>query len=144
MNNSMRKKTMSKSRLNSIIPLRLLFGMTKINRITFNFNLERWTPKGRNTQYSQETTNHEKLRMQSTLISRVKKEITTKNRREWDQEITVAKIEKAVKSFQNNMSSGNDGLPPEFYKTLREILRTDLHKLYIEISQLGEMPRIMQ
>ena len=42
------------------------------------------------------------------------------------------------------MSSGNDGLPPELYKTFREILRTDLHKLYIEISQLGEMPRIMQ
>ena len=69
--------------------------------------------------------------MQSTLISRAKKKI----RRECDQEITVAEIEKAP---------GNDGLPAEFYKTFNEIFKTDQCKLYIEISQLGEMPKSMR
>ena len=81
--------------------------------------------------------------MQSTLISRVKKNISPKNRRDCNQEITVAEIEKAIKSFENNKSPGNDGLPVEFYKTFNEILKTDLHKLYIEISQLGEIPGSM-
>ena len=103
----------------------------------FNFNFERCGPKGSNTQCSEETRNLKKLRMQSTLISRVKKKISPKNRREW--EITVAEIEKAIKSFENNESTGNDCLPPEFYKTFDEILETDLHKLFIEIPQLGEM-----
>ena len=68
-------------------------------------------------QCSQETPNHEKLRMQSTLISRVKKRISPKNRREYDQEITVTEIENAIKSFENNKSPGNDGLPTKFCKT---------------------------
>ena len=49
--------------------------------------------------------------MQSTLISKVKKKISPKNRGECDQEITVAETEKAIKSFENNKSPGNDGLP---------------------------------
>ena len=46
-------------------------------------------------------------------------------------------------SYRNLKSNktGNDGLPVEFYKTFNEILEADLHKLYIEISQLKEMPR---
>ena len=68
----------------------------------FNFNLKRYGAKGSDTQCSQETPNHEKLRMQSTLISWVKKKISPENRRECDQEITVAEIEKAIKSFENN------------------------------------------
>ena len=47
--------------------------------------------------------------MQSTLISRVKKKISPKNRCECDQEITVAETEMAIRYF--------------------EILKTDLHKL---------------
>ena len=69
--------------------------------------------------------------MQCTLISGAKKKI----RRECDQEITVAEIEKAP---------GNDALPAEFYKTFNEIFKTDQYKLYIEISQLGEMPKSMR
>ena len=45
----------------------------------------------------------------------------------------IIETEKAIKSFENNKSPGNDGLRPEFYKTFNEILKTDLHKLYIEI-----------
>ena len=82
-------------------------------------------------------------KMQSTLTWRVKKKISPKNRLEYDQEITVAEIEKAIKSFENNKSPGKDGLPPEFYKTFNNILKTDVHKLYIKTSQLGEMPRSM-
>ena len=66
-------------------------------------------------QCSQKRPNHEKLKMQSTLISRVKKKISPKNRCECDQEITVAETEKAIKYFENNKSPGNDGLPPELY-----------------------------
>ena len=105
----------------------------------FNFSLKHCRPKGSNTLCSQETPNHEKLRMQSTLISNIKKKVSPKNRRECDQEITVAEIEKAMRSFENNVSPGNDGLPAGFYKTFK----ADLHKLYIEIFQLGEMPRSM-
>ena len=79
--------------------------------------------------------------MQSTFILTVKKNISPKNKRECDQEIIVAEIEKAIKSFENNKSPSNEGLPAEFYKTFNEILKTDLHKLYNEIYQLGEMPR---
>ena len=106
----------------------------------FDFNPKRCGPKGWNKQCSQETPNHEKLRMPSTLTSRLKK-ISPKNRREYDQEKTVAEIEKTVKSSENNKSPGNDGLPAELYKTFNEILKTDLDKLYIKISELGEMSR---
>ena len=94
-------------------------------------------------QCSQETPNHEKLRTQSTLISSVKKKISPKSRRECDQEIIVAAIKKALKSFENSKSPGNDGLPPEVYNAFNGILKTDLHKLYIEISQLGGMPQAL-
>ena len=70
--------------------------------------------------------------MQSTLIIKVKKKIPSKNRCEYDQEITVAETEKATKSFKNNKSLDNDSLPAEFYN---EILKTDPHKLYIKISK---------
>ena len=64
--------------------------------------------------------------MQSTLISMVKKKISPKNRREFGQEITVAETEKAIKSFVNIKSPGNDVLPSEFCKTFNKILKTDL------------------
>ena len=54
--------------------------------------------------------------MQSTLISRVNKKISFKNKREYDQEITVTEIGKAIKPFENNKSPRNDGLPAEFCK----------------------------
>ena len=65
----------------------------------FNFNLERCGPKDSNTKCYQETPNHNKLRMQSTLISRVKKKNSPENRHEREQEKTVAEIEK-TKSFE--------------------------------------------
>ena len=68
----------------------------------FNFNPKCCGPKGRKTQCSQETPNHKKLRMQLTLISKVKQKILPKNRRESGQEIAVAETEKAIKSFENN------------------------------------------
>ena len=78
------------------------------------------------------------------LISRTKKKISPKNRHERDQEITVAETEKAIKSFENNKSPGNDGLSAEFYKTFNELLKKNLHKLYIENSQLWQVPRSMR
>ena len=77
----------------------------------------------------QETPNDGKLRLESTLISKIKKKISPKKRRECYQEITVAEYEKAKQSFENNKSLCNDGLPAEFYKTFTEILKTDLYKL---------------
>ena len=60
--------------------------------------------------------------MQSTLITRVKKKLSYKNRCECDQEITVAEIERAIKYFENSKSPSNDGLTVEFYKTLNKTL----------------------
>ena len=90
----------------------------------FNFNPKRGGTKSSNTQCSQKTPSHEKLRMQSTLISRFKKKMSLKNRRECNQEITVA--ETAIKSFENNKSHGNDGLAAEFHKNVNKILKIDL------------------
>ena len=104
----------------------------------FNFNPKRCGPKGSNTQYSQEPPNLEKLRMQSTLISRVKKKISPKNRHECDRQITVAELEEVIKSFENKKSPVNDGLSTAFYKAFKEILKTDLRKLYIEIFKLRD------
>ena len=56
----------------------------------FDFNPKLCGSEGRNTQCSEKTTNHEQLRMQSTLVSRVKKKILRISRCECDQEITVA------------------------------------------------------
>ena len=116
---------MLKSVLKSTPDPRWLLGMTKINRI--------------NTLIPIPNSAHPKAakrRMQSTLISRTKKKISPKNRHKHDQEITVAETEKAIKSFENNKSPGNDDLSAEFYKTFNELLKKDLHKLYIENSQL--------
>ena len=110
----------------------------------FNFNHKCCEPKGSNMQCFQETRNHKKLRMQSPLILVVQKKISPKNRCECNQKITITEIERAITCFENNKSPSNDGLPAEFYKTFNEILKTDLHKLYIEISLLGEMPRSMR
>ena len=78
---------------------------------------------------SQEKPNHGKLRLESTLISKVKKKISPRKSCECYQEIIVAEYEKAIQSFENNKSLCNDGLPAEFYKTFTEILKTDLYKL---------------
>ena len=124
---------MLKSVLKSTPDPRWLLGMTKINRI--------------NTLIPIPNSAHPKAakrRMQSTLISRTKKKISPKNRHERDQEITVAETEKAIKSFENNKSPGNDDLSAEFYKTFNELLKKDLHKLYIENSQLWQVPRSMR
>ena len=74
--------------------------------------------------------------MRSTLIQGLKRKFC-------DQEIVAAEIEKAIKSFENNKSPGNDRLPAEFYKTFNEIIKTYIDKPYIEVLQLGEMPRNM-
>ena len=53
----------------------------------FNFNPKRCGPTGSITQCFKETPNCEKLKMQSTLISRIQKKILSKNRRECNQEV---------------------------------------------------------
>ena len=58
----------------------------------FNFNHKRCRPKGGNTQRPEETPTYEKLRMQCTLIPSAKRKMSSKSRRECDQEITVAEI----------------------------------------------------
>ena len=77
-----------------------------------NSNPKRCRPKGSNSQCSQETPNHKKLK--SSLITVIKKNSPKNNRCECDQEITIAKTEKATKFFENSKSPGNDGLPAEF------------------------------
>ena len=56
----------------------------------FDFNPKLCGSEGRNTQCSEKTTNHEQLRMQSTLDCILKKKILRMSRCECDQEITVA------------------------------------------------------
>ena len=100
---------MSKSGLKSIIALRWLVGMTRINQI--------------NSLISVLNVADLKVRMQSTLISKIKKKISPKNRRECDQEITVGETEKAIKAFENNKSRGDDGLLWNFTKLLMKYLK---------------------
>ena len=82
--------------------------------------------------------------MKSTRISRVKKKISPKNRHECDQEITVAETKRAIKYFESNKLPNNGGLPAELYETFYEILKTDQHKLYIDIYRRGEIARSMR
>ena len=78
-----------------------------------------------------------KLRLQNTLLkkSKIKYEGTVKKK-----DITLDEIVKVITSFENHKFPGNGGLPAEFYKTLIDILKQDLLKLYTEISKRGEMP----
>ena len=126
----MDKKTMYKIGLKSIIA-------------QFFFNPKSCRPKDSNTHCSQETPKHEKLGLYSTLISIVKKKMSFKNRHECDQEIIGAETEKAIKNFENNKSPANDDLPVKFFKISNDILKTDLLKMYLETSQLRQMPRSM-
>ena len=83
--------------------------MTKINQINSLISILNVVDLKVATCSVFKNTKPRKLKMQSTLISRVKKKISPKNRCECDQEITVAEIEMAIRYF--------------------EILKTDLHKL---------------
>ena len=57
--------------------------------------------------------------------------------------VSIVNYADVIKFFEINKSPLTDGIPAEFYKTFSEILKTNLHKFYIKISQLGEMPRII-
>ena len=91
-----------------------------------------------------ETQTLEKIRLQNELLRKVNKKISTENKRECEKDITLDDIVKAIKSFDNHKSPGNDGLPAEFYKTFINVLKPDLFKLYTEISQKEEMPASMR
>lgn len=65
-----------------------------------------------------ETPPLEKIRIQNSLLKRIKKKITIENKKECEKEITLPEIVKVIKSFENNKSPGHDGLPAKFYKTL--------------------------
>ena len=81
-----------------------------------------------------ETPPLEKTRIQNSLLKRIKKKITIENKKECEKEITLPEI-----VFENNKSLGNDGLPAKFYKTFIDILKPDLLKLFMEISERQEM-----
>ena len=96
----------------------------------FNFNLERCGPKGSNTKCSQKTPNHNKLRMQSTLISMVKKKNSPENIFECEQEKTVAEIEKTIKSFENN----NHPVMMVYLRNFIKLLMKYLKQTYISCT----------
>ena len=90
---------------------------------------------------SGETQTLEKIRLQNQLLKKVKKKVSTENKQECEKDITLDDTVKAIKSFDNHKSPGNDGLPTEFYKTFINVLKSDLLKLYTEKE---EMPAIMR
>ena len=96
----------------------------------FNFNLERCGPKGSSTKCSQKTPNHNKLRMQSTLISMVKKKNSPENIFECEQEKTVAEIEKTIKSFENN----NHPVMMVYLRNFIKLLMKYLKQTYISCT----------
>ena len=81
---------------------------------------------------------------QNQMLRKLSKIVSRKNRQLCEKEIKPEEIQKAILTFQNNKSPGNDGLTPEFYKTFSDILRTDLQELYNEISEIRRMPDSMR
>lgn len=57
-----------------------------------------------------------------------------------NREICEKEIQKAISTFENNKSTGNDDPTGEFYETFFETLVNDLQELYKEISEIGRMP----
>ena len=85
-----------------------------------------------------------KMRKQGEMLRKLSKTVSRQNRQIREKDITTDEIRKAILTFENNKSPGNDGLTGEFYKTFSEILVNDLQELYREISEVGRMPDSMR
>ena len=85
-----------------------------------------------------------KMRKQGEMLRKLSKTVSRQNRQICEKDITTDEIRKAILTFENNKSPGNDGLTGEFYKTFSEILVNDLQELYREISEVGRMPDSMR
>ena len=118
------KKNHAEERI-EINPFPSMIGQNDQNQSNklFNFNPKPCGRKGSHTQPSQETPNSENLIMQSTLISKDKRKISPKIRRECNQKITVAETKKGIKSFENNESASNNFLQAEIYKTFMKYFK---------------------
>ena len=84
------------------------------------------------------------MRKQGEMLRKLSKTVSRQNRQICEKDITTDEIRKAILTFENNKSPGNDGLTGEFYKTFSEILVNDLQELYREISEVGRMPDSMR
>ena len=85
-----------------------------------------------------------KTRKQGEMLRKLSKTVSRHNRQLCEKDITTDEIQKAISTFENNKSPGNDGLTGEFYKTFSEILANDLQDLCREISEVGRMPDSMR
>ena len=56
-----------------------------------------------------------------------------------ESEMDVDELECALKTFGNNKSPGNDGLPYEFYKYFWNELKIPMHECFVEAIERGEM-----
>ena len=54
--------------------------------------------------------------------------LTENQKTDLDQNITEQELQEALKSFQNNKSPGNDGIPYEFYKTFWKDIALVFHR----------------
>lgn len=95
-----------------------------------------------NPENEKDTEN--KKHYQNKMLQKLNKQISAENKLKCEKNIETKDIEQAIKSFQNNKSSGNDGLTTEFYKTFFDILQNDMTQLYKEISEKGKMPDSMR
>ena len=89
-------------------------------------------------------TRDQKSYKQEQVLRKLSKTVSHKNKAICEKDITIEEIKKAISTFENNKSPGNDGLTGEFNKTFTETLLNDLQELYTEISNLGEMPDSMR
>ena len=98
---------------------------------------------GRNSSTPSDSV--QKTRKQTEMLRKLYKTVSPQNRQLCEKDITTVEIQKAMLTFQNNKSLGNDGLTGEFYKTFSsEMLLTDLQELYKEISEIGRMSDSMR
>ena len=97
---------------------------------------------GRNR--SSYTNGAQKKRKQEEMLRKLSKTVSRENRELCEKALNTEEIKKAILTFENNKSPGNDGLTAEFYNTFLDILLKDLQELYGEISEKGRMPDTMR
>ena len=79
------------------------------------------------------TIGAQKQYKQNEMLRKLSKTVSPKNRAICEKDVTTEEIKKAISTFENNKSPGNDGLTGEFYKTFTEMLVNDLQELFTEI-----------
>ena len=81
---------------------------------------------------------------QDFLLEQVEKQLSGGQREKMEEDISEEEVREAIQTAPNGSSPGSDGLPYEFYKTVREALVPFLTQLYNSMMEGGTTPPSMK